>query len=66
MANQLSEAQVNLIECFKFLKINQETIVTIMLLIPRDDQIAKMAEFLSENPNATESELLKMAMEIED
>ena len=66
MANQLSEAQVNLIECFKFLKVKQETIVTILLLIPENDQIASMAEFILGNMNATESELLEMAIKIAD
>lgn len=64
MANQLSYAQANLIECFKFLNLKQETIVGIMLLIPKDEQIAEMAEYLLENPKATESQLLKKATDI--
>ncbi len=64
MENHLSQAQANLIECFKFLKIKQETIVGIMLMIPEDEQIAQMADFLLTNPMATESELLKKAVEI--
>ena len=66
MPDKLSKNQAGLIECFKFLKLNQEAIVTIMLLIPKDDQIAEMAEFLLENPEATEPELLKKAVEISD
>lgn len=54
MTNQLSQAQANLIECLKFLKLKQETIVVIMLLIPKNKQIAKMAEYLLENQKATE------------
>ena len=66
MANQLSEAQANLIECLKFLKLEQDAIVAIMLLIPKDEQIATMAEYLLENPKATESDILKKATEISE
>ena len=64
MANQLSEAQANLIECLKFLKVKQDAIVAIMLLIPKDEQIATIAEYLLENPKANEPEILKKATEI--
>ena len=37
-----------------------------MLMIPKDEQIAKMAEFLLENPKASESEILKKATEISE
>ena len=37
-----------------------------MLMIPKDEQIAKMAEFLLENPKASESEILKKAAEISE
>lgn len=66
MENQLSEAQANLIECLKFLKISQETIVGIMLMIPKDEQIAEMANYLSDNPKASESEILKKTTEIRE
>lgn len=61
MNNRLSEAQVSLIECLKFLKLEKNTIVAIMLLIPEDEQIAEMAEFLLENPKAIESDIIEMA-----
>ena len=64
MANQLSEAQASLIECLKFLKLEQDAIIVIMLLIPKDEQIAIMAEYLLENPKATESDILAKAQEI--
>ena len=64
MPNQLSQMQANLIECLKFLKIKQDTIVAIMLLIPRNEQIAMMAEYLLQNTNPTESEILDKAQEI--
>lgn len=64
MANKLSEAQANLIDCLKFLKLEQDTIIVIMLMIPKDEQMAKMAEFLLDNPKASESEILKKATEI--
>ena len=64
MGNKLSEAQASLIECLKFLKLEQDTIVVIMLLIPDDEQIASMAGYLLENPRATESDILKKATEI--
>ncbi len=64
MANQLSEVQADLIECLKLLKVKQDAIVAIMLLIPNDEQIATMAEYLLENPKATESEILEKALEL--
>ena len=64
MANQLSEAQANLIECLKFLKIKKDAIVATMLLIPKEEQIATMAEYLLQNPKATEAKILKKATEI--
>ena len=66
MANKLSKAQANLIDCLKFLKLEQDTIIVIMLMIPKDEQIAKMAEFLLDNPKASESEILKKATEISE
>ena len=64
MENRLSQAQASLIECFKFLKIKQDAIIAIMLMIPNDEQIAEMAEYLLDNPKATESQILEKAMEI--
>ncbi|MDD7351700.1 MAG: hypothetical protein PUG90_05970 [Clostridia bacterium] len=66
MTNKLSEAQTDMIECLKFLKLDQEAIVAIMLLIPKDEQIAEMAEFLLENPNSTQSDILKKAVNISE
>ena len=50
----------------EFLKLDQEAIVAIMLLIPKEEQIAEIAEFLLENPNATQSDILKKATEISE
>ena len=66
MTNKLSEAQTDMIECLKFLKLDQEAIVAIMILIPKEEQIAEIAEFLLENPNATQSDILKKATEISE
>ena len=66
MTNKLSKAQSDMIECLKFLKLDQEAIVAIMLLIPKYEQIAEMAEFLLENQNATQSDILKKATEISE
>lgn len=62
----MTEAQSNMIECLKFLKLDKDAIVVIMLLIPQDEQIAEMAEFLLENPKATKSDILKKAVEISE
>lgn len=66
MTTKLSKAQSDMIECLKFLKLDQEAIVAIMLLIPKDEQIAEIAEFLLENPNATQSDILKKAVDISE
>ena len=66
MANQLSEAQANLIECLKFLKLKQDVIIAIMLLIPKDEQIATMANYLLEKPKATEAEIIQTAVQISE
>lgn len=66
MTNKLSKAQSDMIECLKFLKLDQEAIVAIMLLIPKEEQIAEMAEFLVENPDATQSDILKKAVDISE
>lgn len=66
MTNKLSKAQSDMIECLKFLKLDQEAIVAIMLLIPKYEQIAEMAEFLLENQNATQSDILKKAVDISE
>lgn len=66
MMNKLTEAQASLIECLKFLKIDRDAIVVIMLMIPKDEQIAEMAEFLLENPQATESDMLGKALELSE
>ena len=64
MLKQLTESQANLIECLNFLKEKQENIVGMMLMIPQDEQIAEMAEYLSNNPKSTESDILAKAIEI--
>ena len=66
MTNKLSKAKSDMIECLKFLKLDQEAIVAIMLLIPKEEQIAEMAEFLLETPNATQSDILKKAVDISE
>ena len=64
MENKLTEAQANLINCLKFLKFKRDTIIAIMLMIPQDEQIAEMADYLLSNPQATESDILEKAIEI--
>lgn len=66
MEKGLTEAQSDMIECLNFLKLDKNAIVVIMLLIPKDEQIAEMAEFLLENPKATESDILKKAVDISE
>ena len=66
MGTELLQTQANLIECLKFLKVNHETIKAIMLMIPQDNQISKMASWLLENPRATEQEILKQAVVISE
>ena len=63
---RLTEAQEILIDCLKFLKVRKEMITGIMLMIPKDDQIADMAEFLSKNQDATEEEIVEMALELSE
>lgn len=64
MKKQLSQAQANLVECLKYLKVHHEAITTILLLVPSEEQIADLAEYLLENPLATESDILQKSMEI--
>lgn len=64
MENKLTEAQANLINCLKSLKFKRDTIIAIMLMIPQDEQIAEMADYLLSNPKATESDILEKAIEI--
>ena len=64
MKKQLSQAQANLIECLKYLEIDKDAIITIMLLVPKESQIADLAEYLLEHPLATESDILHKAIEI--
>ena len=60
----LTPLEESLLEIMQTLKVDWETIVGIMLMIPKDDQIADMAEFLSGNPNATEEEIVEVALKI--
>lgn len=64
MKKQLSQAQANLIECLKYLEIDKDAIITIMLLVPKEAQIADLAEYLLAHPSATQSDILHKAMEI--
>lgn len=64
MKKQLSQAQANLIECLKYLEIDKDAIITIMLLVLKEAQIADLAEYLLEYPLATESDILHKAMAI--
>ena len=64
MKKQLSQAQANLVECLKYLKVHHEAIITILLLVPSEEQIADLAEYLLENPLATESDIIQKSIEI--
>ena len=66
MESKLSQAQVNLIECLKYLQVSQDGIKGIMLMIPNEEQIGEMASFLLENKQATESEMIEKAIEISE
>ena len=66
MENQLSQAQMNLIECLKFLEITPDAITTILLLIPQDEQIAEMADYLLENPKVAEAKIIEQAVMISE
>jgi hypothetical protein len=64
MSDQLSEMQETLIEYLKSLNYEQETILLIMLLIPKDAELALLAQYLLENPQATDSDIIQKAMDI--
>ena len=66
MEHQLTTAQETLIECLQLLGLEATAIITIMLMIPEDEQIAEMAEYLLKNPKATESDILKKAVDISE
>ena len=63
---QLSEAQQNLIKCLKFLKLEEDVIILIIILLKDDNQIAKIAEFLDYNPNATQGQIIEQAIKISE
>ena len=63
---KLSEAQAILIDCLKFLKISEDGILIILMLIPSDKQISEMADFLLNHRGATEDEIIEKALEISE
>ncbi len=62
----LSEAQVILIEGLRFLNVNPDVIKGVVLLIPESWQIAEMASYLLKNKEASESEILEEAIRISE
>lgn len=63
---ELSQSQIDFIQCLRFLELEEQAIVAIALMIKTDEQIAEMAEFLLSHPEATQSDLLRVAVEISD
>ena len=66
MEGRFSDAQEKLIECLKFLKLSPNAAIAVMLLVKTDGQIAEMADFLLQNPDARESDILKAATDINE
>ncbi len=62
----LTDAQKRLIECLKFLKVEDERIIGIMLLVKTDEQISAMADYILKTPTATSSMILEKGVEISD
>ena len=60
----LSQKQKDLINCLKYLKIEDDAIVVILLNVKKDYQISQLAEFLLLNNNASQSQIIKKAIEI--
>ena len=61
---QLSEMQKNLIQCLKYLKLEEDAIVVIMLSLKEEDQMAELADFLMNNQESTQGQILEKVMEI--
>lgn len=66
MTNELSKAQEMLIGCLKALGVSLDGVKVIMLLIPEDWKIAEMADFLLNNREATENEIIEEAIRISE
>lgn len=64
MNQELNESQKILIQCLCALNCQEETITAIILLLSTEEQISEMADFLLNNRLATESDILKNAIEI--
>ena len=62
--SELSTNQKNLIQVLKYLKLEEDAIIGIVLSLKSDNQIADMAEYLSANPRATQSQILAKSVEL--
>ncbi len=63
---ELTKEQNALIECLKFKGITKDNIVGIMLMVKEQEQIAKMAEYLLENPTASSDEIMAFALTLKE
>lgn len=61
---KLSEMETTIIQGLKYLKVEEEAIIGIMLLIQEEWQVIEMGSYLYDNPQATQEEILLKAVEI--
>ena len=62
--DKLTDMQLKLADLLKALRIPKDTVIVIGLMLQRDKQIVEFARWVKENTLATESEILKKAVEI--
>ena len=63
---EFNENHKKFAKLLKALRLTKDSTITIALLLQENHQMVAMAEYLKENPNATESEILKKAVEINE
>ena len=62
----LTEMQVRFSKVLKALKLTKDGTITIALLLQEDEQILEMVTYIKNNVEATESALLRKAVEIHE
>ena len=60
----LSKVQMTLIQYLKAFDLTEESIIGTMLLLPEDEEVQRMIDWLDENLGATQNQILLKSLEL--
>lgn len=62
----LTEIQNSMVRLLKVCEMTEEGVMGVMLSLQQDEQLKRLAYWIGENPNATQNEIIRMAISISE